>query len=378
MPGQMGLESLDLDAVRRLASYRGEPLVTSLYIDVDGRHRPVVADWMAAFEALSREARRKAAALGPLQEAVVDADLAAVERWLGASLDRSRTRGVAFFACSGDGFLRAFPLGTAVRDHLSLGVRPDLRQLVTALAQAKRYLVVMFDSQTSRLLDVQPKQVDELVVVADPIERRADTDVELGSWEHRREEAVRRHVRRVADDLVGHLDGRPVDGVVVSGPSELVDALLATLPPRASGLVAGRMALPMRSPDTDIERAVAGLAADLEDKRVAALVDEMRARVGTGLGVAGLEATLAALAERRVGTLLVDRDYSARGSRCPTCGRLGVSTRDCAWCGGPTEAVDDVVVEMVDEALAQHAAVEFCAAADLQEIGSVGAVERHR
>ena len=52
------------DRVRELAGHRGSCVVTSCYLDVDGRQHPRHADYEAHLEHLLREAREKAAGFG--------------------------------------------------------------------------------------------------------------------------------------------------------------------------------------------------------------------------------------------------------------------------------------------------------------------------
>ncbi len=128
----------------------------------------------------------------------------------------------------------------------------------------------------------------------------------------------------------------------------------------------------------ELDGAVASVWEELERRREAALVEELQARIATGQGVAGLEATLDALAEMRVGTLVVSRRHTATGARCPHCGRLAAGARDCAWCGAPTQAVPDVIGTAIEQALAQNARVEICTQPELEALGYIGAIERYR
>lgn len=378
MPREMTLTVLDDASVRQLAAYTGDPFVLSLYLDVDGRERPIDADWRGALRALLHEARGRGETSGPLPRSALEEDVAAVEGWLGAGVERASTRGLAMFSCARDGFLQAYALPVAVRDEVRVGPRPDVGQLLEALRRARPTVAVLVDSQRARILRVRLGAVDELSSVVDPLERQADTGVELGGWEHRHEEAVRRHLRGVAAEVTRRVDGEGADGVVVGGPAPAVDGLLDLLPERVARLVIGRVPLPVRSVTAEVARAVGELWDRLDEKRRAELVEELVGAIATGHGVSGLAGTLEALEEKRVETLVVGRGYRAPGSRCAACGHMEVGTRDCSWCGGPTDVVENVVDEMVQQALGQRASVEYCDAPAMEVLGHIGALERHR
>ena len=91
----------------------------------------------------------------------------------------------------------------------------------------------------------------------------------------------------------------------------------------------------------------------------------------------GLAATLTALQERRVGTLLVSEGFTVPGAEYPSCGNIGLDTRQCPRCGTTTMEIDDLVEVAVDLAVGQQAAVEFCRGGELDRFGRIGALERY-
>ena len=370
-------ERLDEGLVRELASYAGPTPVTSLYLDVDGRHRPTAADVDLAVGHLYRRARRISAAMRPGVSARVEADLAAASAWLADGLDRRTTRGVALFSCAAFGLLRAVDLPVPVRDHVAVGDRPDVLPLADLLEKANRYLLVLVDRQESRFVHARLGRLEEHPGPFDPVERQVDNDVEVGSWERRHQEATTRHLRRVAAAVSHELQINPVDALVLGGSREAVDGLLAFLPAAATPEVVERTALPVRAGRLEQAQALDELDRRVRDRHEAGLVIDLRDGIGTGRGAGGLEATLDALADGRVATLVVKPGYVAVGARCPACGYLAVGARPCPRCGAGTEPVDDIVDAAVETALAQHATVELCSDPGMQEFGDVAALERY-
>lgn len=121
-------------AVRVLAARSGDPAVATIYLDVDGRHRPVRADYEAAFERLTDELRRRARARHDARVATdVDADIEAMRSWLGYGLDRRATRGVALFSNAERGYFEAVRLPRSVRDEAALGPAPRVTQILALL-----------------------------------------------------------------------------------------------------------------------------------------------------------------------------------------------------------------------------------------------------
>lgn len=369
-------EILDESVVRSLAAFRGAGLVTSLFLDVDGRRRPSAEDVDNAVARLHRRARRAADQLGSHAVAGLEADLAAITGLLAGGVDRATVKGLAFFACTGDRLLRALELPVPVRDRVTLGSRADVRPLVEILDRARRYLVVLVDRQDSRLIHARLGRIEEQPGPTDPVERQVDTDVEVGSWERRHQEAALRHLRKVAAAIVHDVELNPVDAIIVGGSQEAMDGLVPLLPPALTGLIVPRSGLPVRAGRAELTGVISEVDALTEQVHQEAVLVDLRDRIGTGKGAAGLAATLEALADGRVATLIVKPGYVAVGARCPSCGHLGIGVHSCPRCGSITEVVDDVVDAAIDRALAQDATIEFCNSSGLDELGGVGAVER--
>lgn len=371
--------TLSFSVIRDLAAWWGHPVVTTVYLDVDGRRFPRRSDLKPQIALLSRVARDQAVPFGTAAVAAVEADLGHVHRWLADPIDRTALRGVALFSCDQDGLLRVIGLSTPVREQVAVGPTPALGQLCEALGRRARALVALVDRRELRLVRLVQGRVDEHAGPVDEPPRQVDTDVELGSFERLHEEATRRHLRRAADAVVDELTRWPAEHLVLGGPVEAVTALEQALASTVAALVVGRITLPVRSAPAEVALAAWDVIEAFDEKRRSALVDDLRQRVERGMGgVAGAAATLDALGERRVATLIVTRGFAAPGSRCRRCGWLvaGVGTVPCPECGTPTDPLADVVEAAIASALGQDADVQPCEGAELEALGSLGAIER--
>jgi hypothetical protein len=363
--------------VQDLASRRGDPLMTSFYLDVDGRRFPRRTDYEPHVTSLFHAARRRAAGLGDSAPGAVEADLDRVRLLIDDRIDRATTRGIAVFSCSGQGYFEPLLLPVPVHDQVSIAPAPDVAQLLNILEHRQRTLVVLADRRQARLVRVDMGIPDERPGVLDEPERQADTDVELGGWQHRHEEAARRHFRRVASRVFDEFQSWHPDQVILGGPVEDIAGLEACVDNAVADVVVGTVSLSIRAPAGEIAAAVLATSRDLERRREEALVEELHERASQGRkAVLGLPAVMAALGERRVGTLVVARGFHAVGAGCPACGHIGVAACQCPECGTPSTEVDDIVEVAINRALAQDATVEFCEETDLDRFGGVGALER--
>lgn len=363
--------------IRALAAYHGEPVVTTVYLDVDGRHRPIRAALPAAFEGVTTELTARLPDGERSLSRAVNADLVRMREWLAGSWERRTTRGLAMFACSAEDWFHVVPLAFPVADAAGIGPHPRIAPLLAALEAHQRFMVALVDRRRVRILRVELGEANEVAGLVEPEERAVDTGAEQEQLESQAEEAARAHWRRAAAHVEQALAAWPTARLVLGGPDEAVAGLTACLPTAIRATVAGRAAVAVAAPVGDIVTAATAVITAVEQAREAATLDELRQRAETGAGaVVGLDATLTALEEKRVETLVVTQGFTAPGGQCPLCGHLGSDVGRCPRCGSDSVPVDDIVEMAVDEAAAQHSAIEFCRAGELDEVGKIGALQR--
>jgi hypothetical protein len=363
--------------VRELARRSLAAGVTSMYLDVDGRRHPRPSDWVPHADHLYRLAREHAEFQGRTVAKQVEADIARIAAWIDNGIDRTTTRGIAVFSCEAEGYFEAFELPAPVRDQVVIGPSPDVAQLAAILARARETLVVAVDHQRSRLLRLGLGEIEEHEGPLDEIERAADTDVEIGSWERRHEEQLREHCRKVARAATSEFDAKAVAHVVLSGTEENTAGVRHFLPERLSSIVRGRLSVPITAGRTELADAAAGLVREVERRAQLGAIQELRDRAAEAAGaVSALGPVLEALGNGTVVALFVEEGYEADGGRCLNCDQLTTDSAACPRCEAPTVALENVVDAAVSEAFARHVELHFCERDDLAELGRIGAVQR--
>ncbi len=372
---------LTASRVRDLAAHTGDPAVASVYLDVDGRHRPVWADCVTAFDHLADQLVRRAAQRGDLSlSRSVDGDVARMRAWLQAGVDRERTRGVALFACAEQDYFEAVEVPAPLRDDAGVGAVPRVGPLVALLDGRRRALVALVDRRRLRVLRSELGEVSEVLAAEDPEPRAVDTSVEVGSFERHDGEAAEVHYRRAAGLVEQACRDAAPDHVLVAGPDDAVAGLTRHLPPPVAATVAGRLHLATTAGPAEVAAAVDGIEDAVDRARRAAVVEQLMARAGADDGgVLGIEHVLHALAAGKVGTLVVADGFGVAGSSCPSCGALhaGAAGGPCPVCGAELVACDDVVAAAVARSVAANASVVVCPAGELDAAaGGIGALER--
>lgn len=367
------------DRIRSIAARRESPVVTSCYLDVDGRSHPRHVDYEHQLDHLVRQGKQRAGALGPEVARSVDGDLDRIGAWVRRGFDRSHVRGLAFFSCSASGFFEVVESPRPVRNEIVINHTPHVRQLETLVHEFERFAVVLVDRQRARLFRFELGQLTEHTEVFDSVPRRHDQGGRsAANIQRHTDELAHRHLKHAAEMTFEELGAKPVDHLILGGPAQVVAEFEGLLHPYLKERVAARLSVMVTAAPEEVRQAALEVEDQVERRAERALVDRLRNGVGSGNGgVAGLSGTLKALVERRVDTLLVSAGYEDQGWRCSSCRFLASRGRDCPLCGGAMEQVDDVVEQAMEDALVNKCRVQVVRdCADLDELGHIGALLR--
>jgi peptide chain release factor subunit 1 len=365
-------------AIRELASFKGEgSRITSCYLDVDGRRVARYPDLQREVDQLIRAAKVRANG-----EPSVHADLQRIERFVRGGIDRSRTRGVAIFACSDRSLWEVFELPVPVRSQVVINQVPAVGQLESVLREHVPIGVLLVDSQRARMFVFSVGELVEHSERFDALPRDEDGRGERdrgGDHPQHIAARVQQHVRNAARVAFDVWQQHQFDHLVIAAPDPLARDVEATLHPYLVNRLAGRASLPINATDGEVRAAAHVIEAEVERRRQAEIVDRLRQTVASGgRAVRGLEQVLDALADRRVHQLVVSKGFSAPGWRCEGCEVPLPMGRTCKRCGDEMVEVDDVVEEAVETALAHSCEIEICVGnADLDVMGRIGAFLRY-
>jgi peptide subunit release factor 1 (eRF1) len=292
-----------------------------------------------------------------------DADLERITTYLQTDV-LPPSNGVAIFACHAAGLFEAVQVKVAFPEHrLFVGSTPHLYPLAHILDHYRRYAAVVADTNAARIFVFglgQPLETRD--VVNRKVKRHKEGGWSQMHYQRHVDNFHLHHAKEVADVLTRLVRDERLSQVILGGDEVIVPLLRARLPREVDEKVVEVLHLDVRTPEHEI------LAATFEafrrhDQRsdadtVRRLLDEFRSR---GLGVVGLEDTLAALEAGQVDELVVP----ARP--------VALKTAD----GTPAE--ESAADALLARALQTGARVTFIEdLGPLSEVGGVGALLRYR
>lgn len=373
------MTELDHALLRKLAEWSPDGVpVTSLYLTVDGRRYPRRADFEVRLDELLRSVRARALELPERAARSLEGDVAAISAFVRERFERGDTRGLALFSASGAGLWEEIALPRPVRDRVAVGPRADVRMLEALLETHEATCVALVDYEKARIFLSHLGRIEEVRDLFDEVPGRHDQ----GGWSQMRmqrhvDDHRTQHLKRVADVLFRLWQGRGFAHLVLAGPGEAHRELEGLLHEYLRRRVRAHLSLPMTATLEDVRARTLEVEEELEREEERAWIERLAEAVSSGAGVVGLDATLEALGEGRVGTLIVGLDLAHPGGACERCGRLATQASACPACGAGMRAVPDVVEVAVASAYELGCDVETVTLDDrLERLGGIGALLR--
>lgn len=374
------MTDLDRTLLRALAEWDPGPVpVTSVYLTVDGRRHPRRLDYEVRLDELLRSARTQAQGLGAEAIDSVELDIERMSGFVRGGFDRGQTRGLALFSARAADLWEAVHIPRPVRDRAAVGPEADLLPLEALLEAYATTCTALVDFEKARIFLLHLGRIREVHDVWDEVPNRHDQ----GGWAQMRmqrhvDDHRQKHLKNVADSLFRLWQGRRYEHLILAGPGEAHRELDSELHGYLRQLVRGGIVLPMTVSADEVRMHSLEVEERLERESETERVARLEAAVGSGVGGAvGLEATLRALSEGRVGELVIDVDRRAPGAVCDACGRLTTGSGACPTCGAQVREVSDVIESAVAMAFRQGSRVETVVAdVRLQDLGGIGALLR--
>src|SRR5919106_6666156 len=309
---------LEAETPRRLAEVSAGP-VLSLYLDLRPSEFATPPARTTAIRSLLDDAGRQLAAadLDHEAETALRKDLEEVRDFLeGGALPADGARALAVFRSRRAELFDVVKLPRPVASRVVVDEAPYVEPLVDA-APAGDWCVLLVNRKVGRILRGSAERLTELARIEDDTHSQHDQ----GGWSQANyQRSVQKeasdHVRRTLDALFHRFQLRAFDHLLVGAPQDLAGDVEQGLHPYLRERLRGRIDIDVENvTPSDVRTAAAPAIEAHETRRERELLDRLIAGVARdgGLGAGGLEPVLEALAERRVGALLLDEGFDAAG-----------------------------------------------------------------
>lgn len=323
-----------------------------------------------------------------LKEVNLPKDTEEVERFFQHQYDWSG-KSIAVFSCVPHNYFKAFPLALPVQSQVRVSNHPHIKPLADLWDAYAGYGVVLVDKQGARLFSFHLGELEEQAEV----EGEAVKHTKSGgaSTVHGQrggtagmtgyvDEVVERNMKDSVAQAIRFFEEKKVRRILIGGTEENVNLFRENLPKAWQSLIVGTFSMPKNASSQEVMTKALQIGLEAERKRETHLIDAVitAAKKETG-GVIGLEATLDAVRNHRVQTLLVSDGYYKSGYRCLECGALTDQRLEkCSLCDGKLEPVLDIIDLAVRLVLQDGGEVEVIHdSPELEKAGKIAALLRY-
>ncbi|GIV07349.1 MAG: peptide chain release factor 1 [Fimbriimonadales bacterium] len=282
-------------------------------------------------------------------------------------------RGLAAFACSGEGMFQTVRLPYVERNTLVVDQTPYVRRLFAVEADFGVNLVVVFDNRDAYFYQVDIhgiQSLDAFSVIKDRevlppgvhgVRTPSGLTAQHGMGERNvqmlKQHEQYQHLRKIADTILELRRVHPFDRLMIAAPDELANAFPGYLHDYVRRAYGGRIQAHDKMPINQIyERVLDRLTAlDLEGE--ARLLSELH-EATPALKAVGLPAVLRALEWGNVRTLLYDSEFTQPGAVFYPSGLIGLKPEDAPDGTVAVWQMPDILDTVLERALEQGAQVE--------------------
>jgi peptide chain release factor subunit 1 len=382
------------DRLRELAETRSaQGKVLSVFINLDPREFATPRARATEISSVLDEAARTIRDLNGLthdERMALDADVERVREMLTNGVDMDGARALAVFASQPAGLLEVLKLPRPIEHKVAIADHPCVEPLAR-IGTGELWWIVLVDRRHGRLLTGTIDGLIELWRTDEPVrEYRTQAGFRQsreqgGHAESRYERGIEKdvddHLRHVAGEIRRRLLSERIAGILVGGPTEAVARFESHLHADVAKCLKGRFDVEAWTSNSDeVLKSVRPVVEQLTARRDEEVLERITEGIAAGgRAVAGLKDVLPAAHERRIDTLVVHDGFTAKGTRCPQCGWMGLSAGgQCPADGTMTEMEDNIVDVVVACTLGQDARVRYRPADDekIEQLGSIAAVLR--
>ncbi|MBU1167460.1 hypothetical protein KKC60_03580 [Patescibacteria group bacterium] len=249
------------------------------------------------------------------------------------------------------------PMKTQVHVKNKVYIPPLLR----ILDEYERYALVLVDKKQMRLFTIYMGEIEE----NEESSQEFPGHHAQGGWSQARfqrhvEEHAKKMMKQASEEVFKVSKKKPFDRLIVGGSKEIIsefeNMLHSELKPKVAGSFVGEMFL---SNDEVLKRSLE-IEEKIEREKEAELIEKLENNLGyDNRAVRGLDKVVRNFEEGKVMQLLIDSEYSAPGKRCQKCGHLSIDEMKCEFCGGDVDFINDIVAELVAEAINKGVVVEY-------------------
>jgi len=295
------------------------------------------------------------------------------------------TRTLAIFS-SGDGLWEEFKLPVIMRSKIIIDPKPYTQNIRNLINNSKKYGILMINREKAQIYSVYLGEINEYLAafisdVPSRVNFRSQAAFREKKLLGRIEEKLHHFFRLINDKTMELFKEKKFDYLILSGRKEIIPTFTNYMHSYLQSINIGNIDA---EPDSKIpliakkaRKVIDKFESEVKNNLVNRLINEFNPN---RLGVLGIDATISSLLIEQIKILVYDTQFTHSGYVCEGCKYLSLEYKSkCPYCGGELVFYNDIVDEIVEDALNQGCEiVDVEKNKGLVKAGSIGAVLRYK
>src|SRR4030043_934320 len=299
---------------------------------------------------------------------------------------KAPTRSPLVIFSSGDGLWEAFRIPIIMRSKIIIDPQPHTQNIRSLINNSKRYGILLINREKAQIYSIYLGGISEYLAalisdVPSKVNFRSQAAFREKKILGRLEEKLHHFFKLINDKTMELFKDKKFDYLILGGRKEIIPSFSNYLHSYLQSRYIGSIDA---EPDSNISL-VSKKANEIIDKFETGnknnLVDRLIGEYNpNGMGVLGIEAVVKSLLTEQIKILIYDRQFIHSGYICESCRYFTIEKKEkCPYCGGEPVFYNDIVDEIVEDALNQGCEiVDIEGNEKLSEAGSIGAVLRYK
>ncbi|MCX7941938.1 MAG: hypothetical protein N2516_02450 [Dictyoglomaceae bacterium] len=362
------------ESLKRLGNLNFAPfLITSLYLNISPLEYPK-GEYRLIWKNYQKEIQNFSTGDREIKKSLLD-DAERISNFLDQEIIISANT-LAIFSCSAKDWFEVYPLYPSLKSRLVVDKDPYTKPIIRLLESQNPYLVILLTKDKARIFTYHLGILKEEGEVESEIPKKhKQGGWESSDWQRWHETHVVWHLKDVFD-FIKKFNGDK--RIIIGGSSPTISEFKELLPKNLQERIIGEINLEITSPIKELLDKIEKFINEYEGKETEELVERIFVNTKKGKdSTYGLEEVAFIVHEDRIQTLLVTENFEKEGFQCPRCFYISPYLTECPFCNIKMEIRNDIVDEIIEEAINKKAKLIFIKDKNLgKKIENIGAILR--
>ncbi len=361
--------------------------VVSVYLLVD-RQRVAKKSYQTRLNSMIASAREKLEAdanFDRRQKKEISGIFERVKSFVNDNFKADSTRTLVIFS-SGDGLWEVFRIPIIMRSKIIIDPKPYTQNIRSLINNSKRYGVLLINREKAQIYSIYLGGISEYLAalisdVPSKVNFRSQAALREKKILGRLEEKLHHFFKLINDKTMELFKDKRFDYLILGGRKEIIPSFSNYLHSYLQSRYIGSIDAEPDSNINLVSKKANKIIDKFEIETKNNLVDRLIGEYNpNGMGVLGIEAVVKSLLTEQIKILIYDRQFIHSGYICESCRYFTIEKKEkCPYCGGEPVFYNDIVDEIVEDALNQGCeVVDIEGNEKLSEAGSIGAVLRYK